>query len=135
LADDHDREMPLILGLMPILPRHAVNAERFEETSLAPPLGSGPYVVADVDAGRSVTLRRNPAYWGRDLAVNRGLWNFDTMRLDFYRDGATLFEAFKKGLCDVREETGRASARGGGRRVGPAGSGVTTARPCATAAW
>ena len=105
LADDHDREMPLILGLMPILPRHAVNAERFEETSLAPPLGSGPYVVADVDAGRSVTLRRNPTYWGRDLAVNRGLWNFDTMRLDFYRDGATLFEAFKTGLCDVREET------------------------------
>jgi peptide/nickel transport system substrate-binding protein len=104
-AGDHDREMPLILGLMPILPRHAVDPERFEETSLTPPLGSGPYMVAEVDAGRSVTLRRNPAYWGRDLAVNRGMWNFDTMRLDFYRDANGQFEAFKKGLCDVREET------------------------------
>jgi len=104
LADGHDREMPLILGLMPVLPRHAVDPERFEETSLAPPLGSGPYVVAEVDTGRSVTLRRNPAYWGRDLAVNRGQWNFDTVRLDFYRDSNTLFDAFKKGLCEVREE-------------------------------
>jgi len=105
LAGDGDREMPLILGLMPILAQHAVDAERFEETSLTPLLGSGPYVVAEVDAGRSVTLRRNPAYWGRDLAVNRGLWNFDTVRLDFYRDANSHFEAFKKGLYDVREET------------------------------
>ena len=104
LAGNEDRELPLILGLMPILPRHAVDPERFEETSLAPPLGSGPYVVAEVDAGRSVTLRRNPGYWGRDLAVNRGLWNFDTVRLDFYRDAGSHFEAFKKGLYDVRTE-------------------------------
>src|SRR5499427_5083801 len=104
LAGDGDREMPLILGLMPILAQHAVDAERFEETSLTPLLGSGPYVVAEVDAGRSVTLRRNPNYWGRDLAVNRGLWNFDTVRLDFYRDASSQFEAFKKGLYDVREE-------------------------------
>jgi peptide/nickel transport system substrate-binding protein len=104
LAGNGDREMPLILGLMPILPQHAVDAERFEETSLAPLLGSGPYAVAEVDAGRGVTLRRNPAYWGRDLAVNRGLWNFDTVRLDFYRDASSHFEAFKKGLYDVREE-------------------------------
>jgi peptide/nickel transport system substrate-binding protein len=104
LAGDGDREMPLILGLMPILAQHAVDAERFEETSLTPLLGSGPYVVAEVDAGRSVTLRRNPNYWGRDLAVNRGLWNFGTVRLDFYRDANSHFEAFKKGLYDVREE-------------------------------
>lgn len=105
LAGNTDRELPLILGLMPILPRHAVDPDRFEETSLAPPLGSGPYVVAEVDAGHSVTLRRNPDYWGRDLAVNRGLWNFDTVRLDFYRDASSYFEAFKKGLYDVRTET------------------------------
>src|SRR5215471_8331758 len=104
LTGNTDRELPLILGLMPILPRHAVDPERFEETSLAPPLGSGPYMVAEVDAGRSVTLRRNPGYWGRDLAVNRGLWNFDTVRLDFYRDAGSHFEAFKKGLYDVRTE-------------------------------
>jgi peptide/nickel transport system substrate-binding protein len=105
LAGNTDRELPLILGLMPILPRHAVDPDRFEETSLNPPLGSGPYVVTEVDAGHSVTLRRNPHYWGRDLAVNRGLWNFDTVRLDFYRDANSHFEAFKKGLYDVRTET------------------------------
>jgi peptide/nickel transport system substrate-binding protein len=104
LADDHDREMPLILGLMPILPQHAIDPEHFEETSLNPLLGSGPYVVSEVDAGRSLTLRRNPAYWGRDLPVNRGLWNFDTVRLDFYRDSSNLFEAFKKGLFDLTPE-------------------------------
>jgi peptide/nickel transport system substrate-binding protein len=105
LAGNTDRELPLILGLMPILPRHAVDPDRFEETSLAQPVGSGPYVVAEVDAGHSVTLRRNPDYWGGDLAVNRGLWNFDTVRLDFYRDANSYFEAFKKGLYDVRAET------------------------------
>jgi peptide/nickel transport system substrate-binding protein len=105
LAGSVDRELPLILGLMPILPKHAVDPDRFEETTLAPPLGSGPYVVAEVDAGRSVTFRRNPDYWGRDLAVNRGLWNFDTVRLDFYRDANSDFEGFKKGLYDVRSET------------------------------
>jgi peptide/nickel transport system substrate-binding protein len=101
---DNDREMPLILGLMPVLARHAVDPERFEETTLTPLLGSGPYVVGDVDAGRSVTLRRNPSYWGRDLAVNRGLWNFDTVRLDFYRDANSQFEGFKKGLFDANDE-------------------------------
>jgi peptide/nickel transport system substrate-binding protein len=105
LTGNTDRELPLILGLMPILPRHAVDPDRFEETSLAPPLGSGPYVVADVDAGHSVTLRRNPDYWGRNLPVNRGLWNFDTIRLDFYRDASSHFEGFKKGLYDVRTES------------------------------
>jgi peptide/nickel transport system substrate-binding protein len=105
LGDAHDREMPLILGLMPILPRHHIDPDHFEETSLTAPIGSGPYVVSEIDAGHSVTLRRNPAYWGRDLAVNRGLWNFDTVRLDFYRDSSSLFEAFKKGLFDFNPET------------------------------
>jgi peptide/nickel transport system substrate-binding protein len=99
-----DRELPLIIGLMPILPRHAVDVDRFEDTSLEPPLGSGPYVFSAVDPGRSVTLRRNPDYWGRDLPVNRGQWNFDTLRFDFYRDSNAAFEAFKKGLYDVRAE-------------------------------
>ncbi len=105
LAADGDRELPLILGLMPILPRHAVDPAHFEDTTLAPPLASGPYVVAEVDAGHSFTLRRNPRYWGRDLAVNRGFWNFDVVRFDFYRDANSHFEAFKKGLYDVRDET------------------------------
>jgi peptide/nickel transport system substrate-binding protein len=105
LAGADDRELPLILGLMPVLPRHAIDPARFEETSFAPPLGSGPYVVAKVDPGRSVTLKRDPNYWGRNLAVNRGLWNFDEIRFDYYRDPNTHHEAFKRGLFDVRTET------------------------------
>ncbi|MGZ3409660.1 MAG: extracellular solute-binding protein [Xanthobacteraceae bacterium] len=105
LSGNDDRELPLILGLMPVLPRHVINAETFEETTLAPPVGSGPYVVAAVDAGKSITLRRNPDYWGRDLAVNRGQWNFDEIKLDFYRDANSHFEGFTKGLYDLRAET------------------------------
>jgi peptide/nickel transport system substrate-binding protein len=104
LAGANDRELPLILGLMPVLPRHATNEDTFEETTLKPPIGSGPYVIAQVDPGRSVTLRHNPAYWGRDLAVNKGLWNFDMLQFDYYRDANSQFEAFKKGLFDVRVE-------------------------------
>jgi peptide/nickel transport system substrate-binding protein len=103
-AGGDDRELPLILALMPVLPRHAVDADKFEDTSLKPPIGSGPYVFGAIDAGRSVTLTRDPNYWGRDLPVNRGQWNFDTLRFDFYRDSNAAFEAFKKGLYDVRAE-------------------------------
>jgi peptide/nickel transport system substrate-binding protein len=99
-----DRELPLILGLMPVLPKHAVNAETFEETSMAPPLGSGPYRVTAVKPGAAVTLTRNPDYWGRDLPVNRGLWNFDEIKLDYYREANGHFEAFKRGLYDFRVE-------------------------------
>jgi peptide/nickel transport system substrate-binding protein len=101
----HDRELPLILGLMPILPRHAIDAVTFEKTSMAAPIGSGPYRVTAVKRGVSVTLTRNPDYWGRDLPVNRGLWNFDEVRLDFYREANGYFEAFKRGLYDFRVET------------------------------
>ncbi|MDO8533461.1 MAG: extracellular solute-binding protein [Xanthobacteraceae bacterium] len=104
-GQEHDRELPLILGLMPVLPRHAVDPERFEETGLAPPIGSGPYRVAEVRPGESVTLKRDPGYWGRDLPVNRGHYNFDELRFDFYRDANTWFEAFKRKLYDVRFET------------------------------
>jgi peptide/nickel transport system substrate-binding protein len=100
-----DRELPLILGLMPVLPRHAVDAATFEETSMTVPVGSGPYRVGAVKPGASVTLTRNPDYWGRDLPVNRGLWNFDEIRLDFYREANGQFEAFKRGLYDFRVET------------------------------
>lgn len=100
-----DRELPLILGLMPVLPQHAVDPATFEETSLAPPVGSGPYRITAVRPGASVTLTRNPDYWGRDLPVNRGLWNFDEIRFDFYREANGAFEAFKRGLYDVRIET------------------------------
>jgi peptide/nickel transport system substrate-binding protein len=90
---------------MPVLPRHAIDPEKFEDTTLDPLIGSGPYVIGKVDAGRSVTLKRDPNYWGRDLPINRGFWNFEEVRFDFYRDANSHFEAFKKGLYDVRTET------------------------------
>jgi peptide/nickel transport system substrate-binding protein len=104
LTGANDRELPLILGLMPVLPRHAVDPATFEQTSFAPPIGSGPYVVSEVNPGRTVRLKRDAQYWGRDLAVNRGTWNFDEIRLDYYRDGNSHFEAFKKGLFDINAE-------------------------------
>jgi peptide/nickel transport system substrate-binding protein len=104
-GDLSDRELPLILGLMPVLPKHAINVATFENTTLAKPIGSGPYVVGDLDTGKSVTFKRDPNYWGRGLAINRGLWNFDEVRFDFYRDNNAYFEAFKAGLYDVRSET------------------------------
>jgi peptide/nickel transport system substrate-binding protein len=100
-----DRELPLILALMPVLPQHAVDVSTFEETSMTAPTGSGPYRVSAVNPGASVTLTRNPDYWGRNLPVNRGLWNFDEIRLDFYREANGQFEAFKRGLYDFRVET------------------------------
>ncbi|HLF22293.1 MAG TPA: extracellular solute-binding protein, partial [Burkholderiales bacterium] len=105
LAGADDRELPLILGLMPVLAKHAINPDTFEDTTFTPILGSGPYKVSAVKPGESVTFTRDANYWGRDLPINRGLWNFDTIKFDYYRDGNTHFEAFKKGLYDVRTET------------------------------
>ena len=104
LAGANDRELPLILGLMPVLPRHAVDPATFEETSMTGPIGSGPYRVTQVRPGASITLTRNADYWGRDIPANRGLWNFDEVRLDFYREANGQFEAFKRGLYDFRVE-------------------------------
>lgn len=108
-ADGADREMPLILGLMAVLPRHAVDPETFETTTLRPPIGSGPYRVAKVDAGRSISYQRNPDWWARDLPVMRGRFNFDEIRFEYYRDGTGLFEAFKTGHIHLRfeEDPGR----------------------------
>ena len=100
-----DREMPLIIGLMPVLPRHAVSAENFEKTSFEKPLASGPYVVESVDPGASITFRRNPSYWGRDLPVMRGQFNFDAIRIDYYRDNTAMMEAFRKGLFDLQGDS------------------------------
>jgi len=105
LSTANDRELPLILGLMPVLPKHAIDPATFEETTFKPLIGSGPYVISRVDPGRSVTLKRDSEYWGRELPINKGLWNFDTLRYDFYRDENSAFEAFKRGLFDLTVET------------------------------
>jgi peptide/nickel transport system substrate-binding protein len=104
LSGSNDRELPLILGLMPVLAKHATVTERFEETSFQAPLGSGPYVVSAVDPGKNFTLKRDQNYWGRDLSINSGFWNFDEVRFDYYREANSQMEAFKRGLYDVRHE-------------------------------
>lgn len=104
VLDGEDREMPLILGLMPILPKHVVDAETFDQTTLNAPIGSGPYTVASVDPGRSIMYRRNPNYWGRDLPANTGRFNFDEVRFDYYRDAIAMFESFKSGDIDFWSE-------------------------------
>ena len=99
-----DREMPLIMGLMPVLPRHAYSADTFEQPKLTA-LGSGPYMVAEVNSGRNIRLKRDPSYWGRDLPVAKGRFNFDEIDFEFYQDQTAMFEAFKAGQHDVTEET------------------------------
>ena len=99
-----DREMPLILGLMPVLPKHLLTPETFEKTTLKAPVGSGPYTVSKIEPGKSISFKRDPNYWGRDLPVNRGLYNFDEIRYDYYRDAGSMFEAFKSGLVRLRNE-------------------------------
>lgn len=104
LSGADDRELPLVLGLMPVLAAHATDVASFEDTTFRPLTGTGPYIVSAVDPGRSMTFRRDPNYWGKDLPANRGLNNFDEIRCDYYRDANSMFEAFKKGLIDVRAE-------------------------------
>jgi peptide/nickel transport system substrate-binding protein len=99
-----NREMPLIIGLMPVLPRHLIDPKLFEKTTLATPVGSGPYKVAKIDPGKGISFKRDPAYWGRDLPVNRGHYNFDEIQFDYYRDAGSMFEAFKSGLVRLRKE-------------------------------
>ncbi|MBX3518404.1 MAG: ABC transporter substrate-binding protein [Xanthobacteraceae bacterium] len=103
-GDSGDRELPLILALLPVLPAHATDATQFDEPSLTPLTGSGPYRVSEVRAGSYVVLKRDPNYWGAALAVNRGQYNFDELRFEFYRDTTSWFEAFKRKLYDFRLE-------------------------------
>jgi len=104
LGGADDRELPLILALMPVLSRAHTDAAHFEDQTLQIPLGAGPYKVAEVVPGQRLTLTRDPDYWARDLPVNRGLYNFDEIRIDYFRDASAMFEAFKAGLIDFRIE-------------------------------
>jgi peptide/nickel transport system substrate-binding protein len=99
-----DRELPMIIGLMPILSKKSWDGKNFEDTVLTPLIGSGPYVFGDIKPGEMVSYKRNPDYWGKNLPVNKGVWNFDEFRFDYYRDANAAFEAFKKGDADVRSE-------------------------------
>ena len=103
--NDPDRELALITGLRPILQKAQWMDRDFSASGLSDiPIGTSPYVVSDFEAGRFVTLRRNPDYWARDLPLQRGQNNFDELRIEFYGDGTVLFEAFKAGALDVVRE-------------------------------
>jgi peptide/nickel transport system substrate-binding protein len=104
LSGANDRELPLTLAIMPVLPRAHTDAEHFEDQTLQIPVGSGPYRVAEVMPGQGLTLERDPNYWAKDRPISRGLYNFDRIRIDYYRDATAMFEAFKAGLIDYRVE-------------------------------
>jgi peptide/nickel transport system substrate-binding protein len=104
LGDGSNRELPLVIGAMPIFAKHATDAEKFGETSFKAALGSGPYIVEEVRPGESITLKRRTDFWAEDHPLTRGLFNPDEIRYDFYRDANALFEAFKAGLYDIRLE-------------------------------
>lgn len=99
-----DRELVMLMGMRPILKKAQWEGRDFSESSLEVPIGSGPYVIERVDPGRSITFRRNPDYWGKDLPINRGLHNFDVIRYDYFGDSNAMFEAFKAGEIDVWRE-------------------------------
>jgi microcin C transport system substrate-binding protein len=107
-----NRELPMIMGQLTVLPKHywtgkdASGKERDPlKTTLEPPLGSGPYRIKQVSPGRSISFERVPDYWGKDLPVNRGQWNFDEIRFEYYRDETVAFESFKAGNLDYHQET------------------------------
>lgn len=100
-----NRELPLILGQLPVLPKHWWAERDFGTGSMEPPLGSGPYRVDQVQPGRSISFARNDGYWGKDLPVNRGFYNFDRLTFDYYRDNTVALQAFKAGHFNYWLET------------------------------
>jgi microcin C transport system substrate-binding protein len=99
-----DPVLPTRLGNLPVLPEHYWRDRDVTATTVEPPLGSGPYRIADFAIGRYVRYQRVPDYWGRDLPVNRGRYNFDYVRYDYFRDEYVQYEGIKGGLVDLREE-------------------------------
>ena len=102
-----NRELPLIIGQLPILPKHfwegvgpSGEPRDLSKTTLEVPLGSGPYRVKEVDAGRTITFERVKDWWAKDLPVSRGQWNFDEIKLIYFVDQVSAFEAFKAGELD-----------------------------------
>ena len=99
-----NKELALIVGEIPVLPKHYWQDKPFAKSSLEIPLGSGPYKIESVNPGRSLVYRRVENYWAKDLAVNTGLYNYDRIQLDYYKDAVVLLEALKAGEYDLRVE-------------------------------
>lgn len=100
-----NRELPLILGLRPVLQKAQWQDRDFGASGLTVPIGSGPYRVGRFETGRAITFVRRDDWWGRDLPINRGRFNFDEVRIEYFGDGDIMFEGFKGGLTDVYVET------------------------------
>jgi peptide/nickel transport system substrate-binding protein len=99
-----NREFPLILGLMPILPKHDTDPEGFDTSTMDIPVGSGPYKIKEVRPGESITYERDPKYWAKDIPSKVGFDNYDEIRVEYFLSQTAQFEAFKKGLFDVYPE-------------------------------
>lgn len=95
-----NRELPLILGQLPVLPKHWWQTRDFGKGNLEIPVGSGPYTITEIKPGRSIRYERNKNYWGKDLPINKGLYNFDAITVDYFRDNSVAFEALKAGQFD-----------------------------------
>ncbi len=98
------RDLPLTVAGLQILPRAYYETQPFEETTLKIPLGSGPYTIGDFKQGGHVTYKRRPDYWAASLPINRGRYNFDEIRYEYYRDRTAELESLKAGGIDLREE-------------------------------
>lgn len=101
---NNNSEMPLILAQMPIYSKKNWQGKDFTRITMQPILGSGPYLVESIDAGRSISYKRNPNYWAKDLPVNRGKYNFDRLKFVYYRNMDVGFEGFKSGQYTVHQE-------------------------------
>lgn len=99
-----DRQLPLLLGELPVLPEHFFKGRDFSQPLTVAPIGSGPYRVVAFELGRSVTFERDPNWWARDLPTAIGTNNFGRVRVDYYRDASVALEAFKAGQADLRAE-------------------------------
>lgn len=95
-----DPELPILIAIVRVLSKKDLEGKDFKETGLTALLGSGPYRVGKVDPGRSITYERVPDYWAADLPINRGQYNFDTIKIDYYKTAQAQFEAFKVGEFD-----------------------------------
>ncbi|OCW56811.1 extracellular solute-binding protein [Hoeflea olei] len=96
-----NREFPMVLSLSPVLPKHATDADTYDQSTLTPGIGSGPYLISDIQPGERISFKRRDDYWARDLPIKRGLDNYDRITIEYFLSETTLFEAFKKGVIDV----------------------------------
>lgn len=104
-GDTNNRELPLILGQLPVLPSHYWKDREFGDNGLTPPVGSGPYRIGDFEAGRSITFKRVEDYWARNIGVRKGRFNFDEIHYDYYKDDTVALESFRAGNFDFRVES------------------------------